>query len=196
MRNKNALSAILITIILLMTQMAVAKDAPAKPDPKDQMPPTIAAVVDMQRVLQESRAAKSAQRQLDSQRARYQTETEKEENQLSSAEQELTHTRDHLTGDVYAEREQQLRQRFLSVERNVSSRRHALDQAYTAAMNEVKNVLLDIVQTTARAHGVNMVIVKQQVFWSEKPLDITDEVLQKLDKKLPQVSVNFSSDAP
>ena len=75
--------------------------------------PTVALIVDVQRVLDESEAAKGVQKQLDSQRARFQTETEKEENQLRQSEQELGKAHDHLSADAYTDREQQLRQRLI-----------------------------------------------------------------------------------
>src|ERR1700722_6099439 len=70
----------------------------------------VIAVVDVQRILQESLAAKSVQKQLDSQRAKFQTETEGEENELRQAEQDLTKSHDQLAASVYADHEQQLRQ--------------------------------------------------------------------------------------
>ncbi|MBV8060261.1 MAG: OmpH family outer membrane protein, partial [Alphaproteobacteria bacterium] len=173
-RMTSCLAALCALLLLSGPACARDKDEAVKIDPKDRLPVTIAAIVDMQRVLQESHAAKSVQKQLNAQRSKYQGETEKEENQLRNAEQELSHAREHLSSDVYTEREQQLRQRFLSVERHVSSRRSNLDQAYMAAMKEIESTLLDIVQSTARGHGANMVVTKQQAFWSEKPLDITD----------------------
>ncbi len=100
-------------------------------------PAATVAVVDMQRILQESLAAKSVQQKLDVQRSKFQTETESEENELRQAEQELSKTHDQLAASVYADREQQLRQRFLAVEQRVDGRRKVLDKSYSDAMNAV-----------------------------------------------------------
>lgn len=153
------------------------------------MPPSVALMVDVQRILDESEAAKGVQKQLDSQRVRFQSETEKEENQLRQAEQELGKAHDRLSAEAYSDREQQLRQRFIAVERHVEVRRKLLDQSFTDAMNVVRDHLLTIVQTVAHEKGANLVLVKQQILWADKPLDVTDEVLTRLNKALPQVAV-------
>ena len=150
-------------------------------------------MVDVQRILDESLAAKSVQKQLETQRAKFQTEIEKEENGLSQAEQDLTKARDTLTPTAYSDREQQLRQRFPTVERHVQARRKVLDQAFTDSMNDVRASLLDIVKDVAHERGANLVLIKQQVLWNDKVLDVTDEVLGRLNQKLPQVTVTMDA---
>jgi Skp family chaperone for outer membrane proteins len=151
----------------------------------------IALVVDVQRVLDESEAAKSVQKQLSSHRTKFQSETEKEENQLRKAEQSLDKAHAKLTADAYTEREQKLRQQILTVERQVSVRRKYLDQSFTEGMNVVHDKFLAIVQIVAREKNANLVLVKQQILWSDKALDVTDEVLARLNKALPQVMVKM-----
>jgi len=170
---------------------AYAADAP-KSTAGTALPNPHIAIIDVQRILDESFAAKSVQKQLETQRAKFQTEIEKEENELRQAEQDLDKAHPQMTADVYADREQQLRQRFLDVERHVQARRKLLDQAFTDSMNAVRASLLDIVNTVAQEHGVNMVLIKQQVLWSDKGLDVTDEVLGRLNQKLPQVTVKMA----
>ena len=152
-------------------------------------PPTVALLVDVQRILDESLAAKGVQKQLDSRRILFQSETEKEENQLRLAEQELNKVHDRLSPEAYAEREQQVRQKFAVVERHVEARRKLLDQSFTDAMNTVRDTLLSLVQDVAKERGANLVVVKQQVLWADKPLEVTDEVLARLNKTLPRVVV-------
>jgi Skp family chaperone for outer membrane proteins len=154
-----------------------------------------AIVVDVQRILDESEAAKGAQKQLNSQRSHFQTETEKEENQLRQAEEDLSKSHDKISSDAYAEREQQLRQRFVEVERHVESRRKTLDQSFTDAMNAVRDKLIDVAQNVAHEHNANIVLVKQQVLWSDKNLDATDEILARLNKELPQVDFKKADDS-
>jgi outer membrane protein len=162
---------------------------PAAGADKARPPEQVIAIVDVQRILQESLAAKSVQKQLDTQRAKFQTETEAEENELRQAEQDLGKSRDRLAANVYADHEQQLRQRFLSVEQNVDARRKVLDQSFTNSMNAVRSHLLEEVQAVAHERGANLVLTKQQVLWTDPSFDITDEVLQRLNKSLPDVAV-------
>jgi Skp family chaperone for outer membrane proteins len=175
---------------LAMLAAAPAYAAEAKAS-ETKLPNPVIAIIDVQRILQESLAAKNVQQQLESQRAKFQTEIESEENGLRQAEQDLTKARDQISADAYSEREQQLRQRFLAVERHVQARRKMLDQAFTDSMNAVRASLLDIVDHIAHERGANLVLVKQQALWVDKPLDVTDDVLNRLNAKLPQVAVTM-----
>jgi len=176
---------------LLLIPGVTRGEAPA---PAGKAAPAIIAVIDMQKIQEESLAAKSVQQQLEAQRAKFQSEISGEEGDLRQAEKDLVKMRDTVAPDVYAEKEQQLRQRFASVERHVQSRRKALDQAFTDSMNEVRDKLLEIVSVVAKARGSNLVLVKQQALWSDKNMDITGEVLARLNKDLPRVQVKVAAD--
>lgn len=152
--------------------------------------PSVVAIVDVQRILQASKAAKSVQQQLDVQRSKFQSEISDEEKELREAEKQLSKLRETAKADDYVEQEQKLQQRFMAVERQVQAKRKALDQALTDSMNDVRKCLIDIVSQIAKERGVNLVIVKQQVIWNDQVIDITDEVLTRLDAALPHVAVN------
>jgi len=162
--------------------------------PKPSSPVII--VVDMQRILDESMAAKNVQKQIETQSAKFQKEIEGEENELRTAEQDLGKSRDQIAADAYADREQNLRQRFLTVERHVQARHKALDQAFTDSMNAVRGVLMDIVAAVAQEHGANIALAKQQTVWLDKSLDVTDEILNRLNKQLPQITVKMPDEKP
>jgi Skp family chaperone for outer membrane proteins len=178
-----------LVLLFVLAPFAVrAADGPAH------MPAPIIAIIDVQRILEESLAAKSVQKQLEAQRAKFQSETENEENGLRKEEDELGKARDQAsTPDaVPSEREQQLRQKMLMVERRVDTRRKLLEQAFDDSMKEVRKMLLGIVESIAKSHGANLVLVKQQALWVDAPLDITDEVLTQLNQKMPQLTVNIA----
>ncbi len=190
-RREKAGQALMIAALAAFLGM-VGPDRSARAEVAARMPAPVAALIDVQRILQESLASKSVQKQIDAYRARFQTETEGEENELRRAEQELVKARATIPAEAYADREQQLRQRFLTVERHVDARRKALDKVFTDSMDAVRTGLLDVVQTLARERGVNLVLIKQQTLWADKALDVTDEVLMRLNKKVPQISVRIA----
>ncbi|MDR3424074.1 MAG: OmpH family outer membrane protein [Alphaproteobacteria bacterium] len=178
---------VFLTLAIVLAAPFAHAAAPAK------LPAPVIAIVDVQRLLQESLAGKSVQAQLEAQRSKFQNEIEDEENGLRQAEQELAKQRDKLTTEAYAGREQQLRQRFSTVENDVQTRRKALDQAFADSREVVHSALLQVVDKVAHEHGANIVIIKQQALWTDQPLDITDEVLKLLDQKLPKVDVASSA---
>ena len=183
----------LARLFLAVLLLAGASGA-ACAEPLIKVNPSIVAIVDVQRILQSSKAAKSVQDQLEAQRSKFQTEIADEEKELRDAEQKLAKLRENAKSDEFAEQEQKLQQRFLTVERHVQAKRKALDQAFTDSMNTVRKGVVDIVSEIAKEKGVNLVVVKQQVIWNVQNIDITDEVLVRLDKKLPQIQVKIISE--
>src|SRR5687768_12752572 len=75
-----------------------------------QKPLTIA-IVDMQVILQQSEAAKSIQKQLESQRKSFQAEISKQEDELRNAEQELRRQRSGASQQQFDQQRQQFEQR-------------------------------------------------------------------------------------
>ncbi|MDX9689525.1 MAG: OmpH family outer membrane protein [Alphaproteobacteria bacterium] len=195
--RKRALARLVLFAMLgvsLLGGVAYAATPVAKPAVPAALKPTYVAIVDVQRILQASKAAKSARDQLEAQRSKFQSEISSEEADLREAEKKLIKLREEAKADAYAEEEQKLQKRFLTVERHVQSRRKALDQAFTDSMNTVRTGLVDIVSQVAKEKGFSLVVVKQQVIWNADAVDITDEVLMRLDKALPQISVKVLAD--
>jgi Skp family chaperone for outer membrane proteins len=150
-------------------------------------------IVDVKRILDESKASVNVQKKIEAQRADFQTEIAAKEKLIRQAEQELVSSRGKLDAAAYAEKENQLRAKFREVEQYVQERRRLLEQATTLSMGKVRSVLLGIVTEMARSRGAQAVLIRQQVLWSESALDITDEVLQRLNVDLPDVPVNIET---
>jgi outer membrane protein len=188
---KTILKAFVFSLVCFAASVSAAfADMPAK------LPLPVIAIVDVQRIMQESSASKSVQMQLEAQRSKFQNEIEKEENSLRAAEQDLSKQRSQLSAQAYSDHEQQLRQRFSTVENHVQARRKVLDQSFTDSMNAVRSALHDVVGSLAHERGANLVIVKQQALWTDQPLDITDEVLKRLDQKMPKIDVAMPAEKP
>jgi outer membrane protein len=150
-------------------------------------------IVDVKRILDESKASVNVQKKIEAQRADFQTEIAAKEKLIRQAEQELVSSRGKLDAAAYSEKENQLRAKFREVEQYVQERRRLLEQATTLSMGKVRSVLLGIVTEMARSRNAQAVLIRQQVLWSEASLDITDEVLQRLNKDLPDVPVNIDT---
>lgn len=184
------LRKVVLSLLLLVVALpCFAENAPSTP---------VAApilVVDVKRILDESKAAISAQRKIESQRGAFQTEIAGQEKHVRDAEQDLLQQREKLDAAQYAEKENQLRQKFRDVEKYVQERRRALDRATKISMDKVHGVLLDIVTEIAKKRGSQAVLVKQQVLWVPAAQDITDEVLQRLNTQLPDLPVDVVTPA-
>lgn len=153
-------------------------------------PPTIA-VVDMQALLRDSEAARSIQEQLDAQREIYQREIGQQEEELRRAEQELAQQRTVLSPEAFAERRRDFERRMVELQRRAQEGKRALDKAYAESMTTVRDTLLQIIADVAAERNANIVLAKQQVVIVERSLDLTQQVMDRLNEALREVAVSI-----
>jgi Skp family chaperone for outer membrane proteins len=154
-----------------------------------ELPVSVVAVVDVQYILQESVASKSIQKQLDAQRQTYQNEISKQEEKLRAAEQELNRERGNLSADAFGQKRREFEHQVADVQRTVQARKRVLDQAFNESMTKVRDTVLQIVTEVAGEQKATLVLAKQQVVLAEKSLDLTFAVLDRVNTKLPTVTV-------
>lgn len=166
---------------------------PAAPAGPTELPPNGTSVVicDVLLVLREAKASQSIREQIDKQRASYQAEIAKQENELRAADQQLASQRAILAPEAFAQRRRDLEKRVGDAQQIVQARRRALDQAFTESMQRVEGNMIEVISEIARDKNYQVVLPKSQVVIVQSQLDITQEVLQRLNKKLTSVQVNI-----
>jgi outer membrane protein len=160
------------------------------------LPPAVAAVIDYQRVLRDAAAARSIREQIEARRKTYQEEISKEEQRLHEIDKEFARQRSVLSPEDFAEKRREFEQDVAEVQRKVQERRRELDRLSAAALNEVKQALIAIVTSIAEERGFNLVLPSSEVLFFARSLDLTEEVLAKLDARLPQVQLSALTDQP
>lgn len=155
----------------------------------DPLPAPTIVVIDFQEVLRNSAAAKSIQQQLERTRASYQDDINKKERDLRAAEQDLAQQRAVLAPEAFQQRRRDFETRVADVQRDVSSKKRQLDQAFEENISKVREQLLAIVDQLAKESKANLVISKAAVVIVEKKFDLTGEALARLDKRVASVKL-------
>ncbi|MEM9440605.1 MAG: OmpH family outer membrane protein [Pseudomonadota bacterium] len=158
------------------------------------LPPTVAAVVDHERVLLESAASKSIVAQQEDRRKIYQEEIEQEQQRLLEAEREFAKQRSVLSQDAANAKQQEIEQEIQSLRELTEKRLQQIDQARIEALGEVERALFEVVGTIAEERGFNVVLPKSQLLFFTRQIDVTEEVIAQLDAMLPEVTVNYEAD--
>lgn len=149
-------------------------------------------VVDMQQVLQDSKAVVSVKAQIDRRRASIQDEVSKLETELRTSEKSLQDARPTLSQDEFEARRKAFEQRVSQVQAIVQDRRQSLEKAYSDAMNDIRKQLLEIIAKTAEKDGIALVLSKQQVIMVDRKYEKTGEILATLDAQLPDYKVKIT----
>lgn len=179
LNHKNALALVtaLVLGIFLMPSFAQAQ--------------TKVAVVDIEKILAESAAAKSIQGQVETQRKAFLSEIEKEEKKLREEQQKIEKDRANLTKEDLTKKAQEFETKRLEARNLLQKRKASLDKAYGEAMGKLGSEISVIVRDVAKEKGYDLVITKQNVIIGSNELDLTDTVMKLLNEKLPSVQLKI-----
>lgn len=161
------------------------------PPPAGKLPQPSIAVIDFGVLLQNSGAAKSIRDQVEKQSQTYQSEINKREQELRNTEQDLSRQRSVLSPEAFAEKRRQFEANVADFQRQTNARKDQLQIAFDNGMREVQTNAAQILGEVKVERGVNLVFHANALALNDHNLDLTSEVLQRLDKKLPRVAVKL-----
>ena len=149
----------------------------------------VIAIIDMQKILRESVAVQTMQKELDQRRSLFQSELKTREEELRAADQELARQRAVLSADAYAKKRQNLERQVAGMRREIQERRKALDEDFGQGMNQVRLTLVGIVKKIAEERGADLVLAKATVVLVRPDLEITQEAFERLNAELPRIAL-------
>lgn len=182
--NRIFISAFAKGLIFLVLVGAVPERAVAQG-----LPQTVVAVINFQQLEREALAAKNIRSQVETYRAQYAAVISQEEEQLRQQEQELKRQRAILSPEAFAQRRREFEDSVASLQRQVQNRTRRLERSIDAALGTVNKVLGPIIKELSTEFGFTLVLDKRQVRYTDDRFDITPVVLQRLNERLPQVTV-------
>ncbi len=151
--------------------------------------PLRVAILDVNEVLRNAAAVRNIRARLHAFMEAYRTDTQKEEEEVRAAQQELGRKRAILSAEAYEVERRQLEQRLAQAQANVQQRRRGLERAQAEGMAVVQGALNRIVTEIASEQSLTLILRKDQTVLVATPLEITDEVLRRLDARLPSVEI-------
>ncbi|MCW5699645.1 MAG: OmpH family outer membrane protein [Rhodospirillales bacterium] len=147
------------------------------------------AILDIDRVLRNAVAVQDIQGKLRTHREAYRIEIQKEEEEIRAAHIQLGESKDGLTDEAYENQQKRLNERVSAAQAMTQKRRRMLDEARAKAMTIVQTTLNTIVAEIANERNLTLILRKDQTVLAATQLEITEEVLMRLDTKLPVVEV-------
>ncbi len=181
--------------------------APAPPTPAPQPPPQPAPpaaapmpltvmVVDVQALLQNSKAAKMVRGQIEQKRNEYTKDISHQEEALRAERDALQRQQASLSADALNQKGREFQQKVNDLERNVQGKRQALEKSNGEALSKIQEEMLKIIADIAKQRKANLVFQRADLVLFDQNFDVTDEVLQKLDEQMPTLTVNFVAPTP
>lgn len=173
---------------VLAATLAFAVPAVAEPAPS-KLPAATVMVVDVQAALQQSLASKSLRTQRDQYLQGFQSELEKNRAALKETETELVKQKSAMAPEAWQQKARTFEQQVYEFNQRFQRNNQAVEKSFRAGMGELSDALAQVTEELAGELGANLVLPKSQIFLHDPRMEVTQQVIERLNKKYP--SVNF-----
>ena len=180
---KSILYTSVATAVLIFSSPALA-DVPAGTE----------VVVNIQQIMHDSAVAQSMQSQLEEKSKGFQSDISKKQEQLQKEKQALGEKRSVLSKSAFEEKAGAFEKKVTTAQKEAQSKKAVLDNAYAHALNDIQKAVTDIIADMAKEKGFALAVPTSQTLYYDPKLDITADVLAKLNQKLPKIEIKFDAE--
>lgn len=182
-------------LALLVALPAFAQQKQAAPAAGPLAPPSVA-IVDVQEVLRKAKAGAALRDEVENQRSSFERDLEKLRGELRTAEEQLRRQQSVLSPEALEQRRRDLERRANDARRETEERQNALNKVFNQAMGKLREEMARAVAEVMQGKAVTLVLPRATVLVYDEKMNITNDVIVNLDKRLPKVPLNFGGAAP
>lgn len=172
---------IILPIILAVTTMTAQASEYA----------TKIAVIDIHHILEKSIAVQNVKKDIEKISENLRQEMSKKEEELQKDEQEIKNKHDSLSEDALNQEIKNFNKKVSGTQRTMQERKNKLEQAHAEAINKIQEATMKIVYEISKEKGFNLALPSAHIFYAAPELNITEEVITRLNVQLKSVHVNY-----
>ena len=146
-------------------------------------------IIDVQKVLRMSLAAQKIRPQLEKLKNKFRKNIDISKKKLRKTKKKLQTERSILSPEAYVKKRKVFQRQVTAIQRRVHSLNRALDRALANAMGIIHKSIRKITLELAREKSLQFVVPKRMFLYSDSKMDITSEVMNRLNKEMPTVKV-------
>lgn len=176
---------------MLKAAMLAATFALATPLVAQTLPPAVIVIVDMDQVFTTSAAGKIAQGELKTRIDALQARVTQLRTQFGTEEQALVKTRPTAPGPAATEWEKKARDlqtRREAAEKDLAQRERELQASRNSVVKQLNDGAQPLISTIMRERGASIVLAEGATLQHAASIDVTADVVARLNKALPKVS--------
>ena len=147
------------------------------------------AVVDVQQLMNNSKAAQSIQEQGKNLMKKYEKDMAKLEENLKASEKKVIDAQKEKNEEEFKKQFKSFQGELKESQKKAQELRVNNDKAVAEALNILRDEIVQIVDKMTVENGYDLVITRNDVVTVSRDIDITAEVMKLLDKKLTTVKV-------
>ncbi len=167
---------------------------PPPPDipalPRGASPPAaVIGVLGVPEIMRASTAAQQVEKTIGGRREKLNEDAQKEQAAWRDMQQALANDRGKLSPEQLRAKEHELQERITKAQREFRERGTIVQQAAQYGLAQIERTLVGVIQKVAESRGMNLVLHRQQVALNVNEFDISEQVVEQLNKVLPSVII-------
>lgn len=179
------MNRIMTLLVAAMLATGVAWTAAAQP----KAPASAMAIVDTKIILDKAEAAKGARQQIERMRGELTQSVKVRQDEINRLSQDLARERATLPQEAFQQRLRDVLQLRAEYQRMLQEQQQKLEAASRTAAQKIEVVVSEIVDDIKKERQYGLVMLRSATMGTPTLPDITQDVLGRLDRRLPHVEV-------
>lgn len=160
---------------------------PANSVAQSKKPNLSIAVVDVTKLLRDSKGMKAVRDEAEKIQKKFKTDYSDDVKQLQAEEQKLRKDQPTITGRAFEQRRQALTRQYVALRRKSELQGRLLNAAYQKSLARFREEIVIVVKALSVEAGYTLVLNQATTIHFAPQFDITDAVLARIDKRLPKI---------
>ena len=159
----------------------------------DQYPNTSIGILDLNRVLTESKAALDAAKQIESMQKKVENESKKKDESIINEREKLIEQQSVMAPEAFEVKVNEFDKKVQEYQLERQEEIRKLDKMVQSARSKILDQIKPIITDYSNELGITVMLEKNSVILSADEMDMTNEVIKRLNKELPKVKIEFDN---
>lgn len=148
-------------------------------------------VLDVEKIVKESTAMRYIQNVVSKKQDEYQKQVTKKQEALEKEQKRIESKKNVLSKEALEKETTKFEKQIDDLKEFVDKKQNSLKKASLDSMSKVNDEIKEIIAEISKEKNIDIIIPATQALYYQESLDISDEVLKKLNKKIKKVKIKF-----
>ena len=156
----------------------------------DTYPNTSIGVLDLNKVLLDAKAAKRAAEEIDKIAQEIEKELIESDEKMINEQNKLIEAQSIMAPEAFELRRKEYEEKVQNYNIERQNKLISVEKLVETSRNEILDKLKPILEEMSESKGITVILEKGTVLLNAETMDITDEVIKVLNKKLPKIEIS------
>ena len=153
-------------------------------------PNTSIGVIDINKILLESDAAIIAAEQIEEIAIEIENEIKLSDDEIIKEQNSLIESQSIMAPEAFESKRNEYENKVQKYNNERQSKLMKIDELIAISRNEILSAMKPILEEVSNEKGITIILEKASIMLNAEKMDITNEVLKKLNKSLPTIKVS------